>query len=117
MVRDEPGNFWYIKVDTIKGYLCKVNKHYANNNKPHPFETQVKSRAVRLWEDHAKYKKECARREPLADEVNVRMSKLAVVENDPYVFFFSGGTLLILDYRVAFVGRRDTQQDSISSPP
>ena len=86
LVKDKPGDFYYIRVNTIKGYLREINKHYVLNDKPPPFDTRIKSRTVRLLEDQAKYEKECARRAPLADETIMRMFELAVDENDAHGF-------------------------------
>ena len=56
LVKDKPTKKFYIKIDTIKGYLRKINKYYIENSKPAPYNTCIKTRAVRLLDKQEKMK-------------------------------------------------------------
>lgn len=80
------GHKFYVKVGTIKAYLRQVNLHYISHSETPPYDARVKSRAVQLLDEQAKFEEEAAKRDPLADAVILRIRDLAVEDNDKHGF-------------------------------
>ena len=70
LVKDKPTKKFYINVDTIKGYLREVNKHYIDNNKSAPYNTCIKTQSVRSLGEQERFYVKCACWAPLVDEVH-----------------------------------------------
>jgi hypothetical protein len=73
-----------IRASTIKNYLKVVNEYYRLKKLPAPFDHKSKSDAANLLREQEKFESDPARREPLPDQVIVKMYELA--QEDPLSF-------------------------------
>lgn len=73
-----------ILVDTIKGYMGEVNKHYDVQGYNKPFHIKADSKAALLLREQAKFEDEPARRSPLNIKMIVKMYELS--KEDPLSF-------------------------------
>jgi len=86
-VKNKPGEKFFISVDTIKGYLKMVNRHYEESGSPLvPYDSRdVSSKTVRLLKDQKSYESVAGRRARLPDKVLEKMRELSL-DDDPHGF-------------------------------
>ena len=65
-----------IMVDTIKTYLCLVNRHYKENGLPESFDGMSESETATLLHEQKKFEDKPVQHTALTDKIHIKMLEL-----------------------------------------